>query len=172
MGEPIMKMRAEFKTYAGNGECTVHVSGVINESTDFGEIDIAGAKAVILDLGGVIFLNSMGLRNWVIWTKGLLGKAQFFFRNCPRPVVEQMSILQGFLPMGAIVESFFIPYHCKSCNHEEEYLATRGKDFMPATVDAKGGLNVPEKRPCPVCNAEMEWDVVADKYFSFLKYRK
>jgi anti-anti-sigma regulatory factor len=166
------KMKSQFKVFSSDGECKIQMEGFINENTDFEEIRLADAKIVILDLELVRSLNSMGLRNWVSWVKTFRAKAQIFFRKCPRPVVDQMNILQGFLPMGAIVESFFVPYCCKSCDHEENFLATRGKDFMEGTIDAKEGMFVPATRPCPVCGAQMEWDVIPVKYFSFLKYRK
>lgn len=166
------KLNSQFKIFSSDGECKVQMAGSINESTDFSEIDLADAKIVILDLEDVKNLNSMGLRNWVSWVKTFRAKVQIYFRKCSRPVVDQMNILQGFLPMNAVVESFFVPYCCKACDHEENYLATRGKDFMEGTVDAREGMVMPESKPCPVCGGQMEWDLVPAKYFGFLKYRK
>jgi anti-anti-sigma regulatory factor len=172
MGEPAMKMSSQFKVFSNHHGCTVHISGMINENTDFGLLELGDAKVIIMDLEQVTSLNSMGLRNWLNWIKTVKSRMQFNFRNCPRAVVDQMNILHGFLPMGAVIESFFVPYSCASCSHEENYLATRGKDYMEGTVDVKAGTILPEKRPCPVCSASMEWDVLPEQYFSFLKYRK
>ncbi len=165
-------MSPQFKVFSDVSECSIHIEGAINENTDFFQVELGGVKIVILDLEHVHSLNSMGLRNWVLWIRSLKSRAQTYFRNCPRPVVDQMNILQGFLPMGAVVESFFVPYTCPSCQHEENYRATRGKDFMEGTVDAREGLILSENRPCPVCSGQMEWDIIPAKYFAFLKYRK
>lgn len=172
MGEPVLKEDMKFKIFSSPKDCTIHFSGAINENSDFSGMDLGAAKVLILDLHGVTSLNSMGLRNWVNWVKGVKNKMQLHFRQCPRVVVDQMNVLQGFLPMGAVVESFFVPYHCDACQHEENYLATRGKDYMEGTVDTRDGIVMPETRPCPVCAAQMDWDIVPLKYFSFLKYRK
>ncbi len=172
MSDLAMKYQSQFKVFSGDTECSVHIEGPINENTIFSQIDLQGAKILILDLEHVRSLNSMGLRNWMLWIRSLKSRSQTFFRNCPRVVVDQMNILQGFLPMGAVVESFFVPYWCSSCEHEENHLATRGRDFMEGTVDTPEGLTLTETRPCPVCSGQMEWDIIPLKYFAFLKYRK
>ncbi len=163
---------SQFKIFNDGQICVVHVTGAINEETIFQEIDPGASMVVTLDLDKVVSLNSMGLRNWVLWVKQLRSKFQMVFRNCPRVVVDQMNILNGFLPMGAIVGSFYVPYYCESCGREDNLLATRGKDYMEATVDAREGIKIPEQRPCPVCQEEMALDVIPAKYFSFLKYRR
>lgn len=155
-----------------DGNCVIYMSGTINENSEFNKIDLSNAKLIYLDLRDVRNLNSMGLRNWVQWVKGLKAKHQMVFRNCPRSVVDQMNILQGFLPMGAIVESFFVPYVCDHCGHDESFLATRGQDYMEGSIDTKEGASMASSRPCPSCGKNMEMDVVPSKYFNFLKYRR
>jgi anti-anti-sigma regulatory factor len=155
-----------------NQTLKVSIIGAINENTTFAELDLNGAKEIHLDLKQVSNLNSMGLRNWLIWVKKLKGKAQMRFQNCPRVVVEQMAILQGFLPIGAIVDSFQVPYYCDSCGHEEQFMAFRGRDYMEATADTPEGVKVPEIKPCPSCQLKMNIDIVPLKYFSFLKNRR
>lgn len=166
------KAASQFKVFNNSQDCVVHVEGAINEDTIFKEIDPGSAKVVILDLDKVASLNSMGLRNWLNWVKKIRAKAQIVFRSCPRTVVDQMNILNGFLPMGALVESFYIPFYCDSCGREDNFLAVRGRDYMEATVDAREGMTVPAQRPCPVCQQDMSMDVLPAKYFSFLKYRR
>lgn len=153
-------------------QCTVRVSGAINENIDFTQVDVKSPKVLYLDLKDVKSLNSMGLRNWVLWVKEIKRTTQIVFRNCPHCVVDQMNILSGFLPMGAVVESFYVPYTCLSCSFEHKHLAVRGKDYMEGTVDTKEGAALPQSRQCPECKEKMEIDVVAAKYFHFLKYRR
>lgn len=162
----------QFEVVHGPSECTLSIRGVINENTDFSQIDLKSAKLVYLDLKEVKTLNSMGLRNWVLWVKQIKDSTQMIVRHCPRTVVDQMNILHGFLPMGAVVESFFIPYTCSSCQHEENYLAIRGRDYKEGTVDSKEGASILNTRPCVKCKETMEMDVVPARYFNFLKYRR
>lgn len=161
----------QFNVTQKQNECTIEVQGAINENSDFSVIDLKSAKMVYLDLKSVTTLNSMGLRNWVNWVKQLK-ITQMIVRHCPRAVVDQMNILHGFLPMGAIVESFFVPYSCQNCGLEENYLALRGRDFQEGNVDTKEGHNLPQVKTCPKCQGQMEMDVVSSRYFIFLKYRR
>lgn len=146
--------------------------GDINENADFSTVNLGAAKELVLDMGGIRMLNSVGLRSWLLWIKSFANNCSLVFTNCPRHVVDQMNILDGFLPLSARVETFFVPYYCENCDKTENILAHRGKDFMEATVDTKEGVSVPDEAPCPVCNQAMEIDILKDRYFSFLKYRK
>lgn len=163
---------AQVKTTQNGTECMIHISGAIDDQIRFPVIEFGQARTAILELGGVKMLNSMGLRSWIEWIKGFKDRVQLVFRNCPRSAVDQMNILQGFLPRGSVVESFIIPYHCESCGHTEDYLATRGRDFMEATVDVKEGVVVKPAHPCLVCGQEAKWDIIPAKYFAFLKLRR
>lgn len=152
-------------------ESQISIQGSIDENMDFSSLKIGEAKNLILDLREVRSLNSMGLRNWVHWVKSFRGRKQLFLRHCPRVVVDQMNILQGFLPIGAVVESIFVPYYCESCDKEENVLAQRGRDYMEGSVDAREGQNLSPTKICPHCGKTSEMDVIPAKYFGFLKYR-
>lgn len=167
-----MPSSEQFKSVVNGRECLIFVSGAVNEETHFPVIEVGDCRVFLIDMEKVTTLNSMGLRNWIVWMKSLKGRIQINFRNCPRVVVDQMNILQGFLPEGAIIESFYVPYHCESCGHDELYLATRGRDYMEATVDAREGVVLKDQHPCIVCGEIAKWDVIPAKYFAFLKLRR
>lgn len=156
-----------------NGDqMTLALTGNLNENAEFPQLDVNGVREVVLDLSGIKMLNSVGLRSWLLWIKTFAQKTGLVFVNCPRHVVDQMNILDGFLPTHARVDSFFVPYFCESCDATESILARRGQDFMEGTADTREGVTLPDERPCPHCQKPMEMDVLRDRYFSFLKYRK
>ncbi|MCB0365164.1 MAG: hypothetical protein H6624_18880 [Bdellovibrionaceae bacterium] len=146
--------------------------GDINENADFSGVELSGAKEIVLDMAQIRLLNSVGLRSWLLWIKTFAGDRSLVFINCPRHVVDQMNILDGFLPLSARVESFFVPYFCEHCEKTDSVLAVRGKDYMEATANAKEGVTLPDEKTCPHCNQQMEMDVLKDRYFSFLKHKK
>jgi len=152
-------------------ELILRFRGDLNEDADFSGVQIPEVSKLSLDLRDVQMLNSLGLRAWVNWIRSVPDNILIVFSHCPHFVVEQMNILEGFLPMGARVESFFVPYHCEACGHDEMYLAVRGRDYMEGTVDKQEGVVLKETRSCPVCPEDMELDVIPHKYFRFLKYR-
>lgn len=162
----------QFDVKAQKPEMTVLIKGPIDENSRFVNLDLNGFNTLVLDLNQVAMINSMGLKNWLLWIKKLPTGMVIKFQNCPRNVVDQMNILQGFLPSGALVESFYVPYVCSDCGHEKNQLAVRKKDFHEATTDTPFGINLPETQICPKCQGELEIDVVPNKYYYFLQLRR
>lgn len=148
----------------------IQISGDLDESADFSSLEFIQAGVWVVDLEHVERINSMGLRKWIFWTRGL-NQAQLVFKNCPPAVVHQMNILQGFLPARSVVESFYVPYHCPHCNYESRQLAQRRQDFVEGTADRPSHVALSSTRTCPQCHKEMEWDLVEKLYFRFLQYR-
>ncbi len=159
----------QFKVIEKDGQLELCIIGHLDEDTDFTELKLPDAKVYVFNLEDLSAVNSMGLRNWLMWVKKLKVVAPKIFKNCQRIVVDQMNILQGFLPRGAIVESFYVPYFCSSCSHEENYKVLRGQDFQEATSDSKSTIDIPKSIECPTCQKQMEIDVITQKYFAFLK---
>ena len=144
----------------------------IDEFSKFDQIDLPVSARLIFDLEGVMRLNSMGLRTWIQWIRRLKKDTQIVFRKCPKIIMDQVNILDGFLPTDGVIESFFVPYECENCGAEEMKLMERGTHFVEGTADTKEGNLVPENCNCPACGAQMELGIFPNKYFRFLKYRR
>jgi prepilin-type N-terminal cleavage/methylation domain-containing protein len=157
------------ETYSDGRDLVVKITGNVDEYADFKKIPRPPNQRLVLDLAGVTMLNSVGLRTWVNWTRELRLPEGIFLRNCPPPVVHQMNILDGFLPLGATVESFQIPYHCESCGHEENKTLERNKDFREATIGEKEKIVFSESIPCSACSEAAEADIMPAKYLKFLR---
>jgi hypothetical protein len=153
-----------------DGGCSIHFSGEIDETADFHKIDLPKVKHLVIDLKGLRLLNSSGLRSWVLWTRTLTIPL-ITIRNCPSVAVLQMNVLDGFLPMRAVIESFELPYLCESCGQEQRLWAQRGKDFMERMGDKAEWTKFEEEIPCPKCGKKAALDVLPLRYFSFLKAR-
>lgn len=167
-------MATEFKIVNENNVVELHIVGRIDEETNFSSIQFPDVSRYVLDLDRVTGLNSMGLRNWIVWLKKfnkLNKNILLVYRKCHADIVDQMNILQGFLPRGSIVESIYVPYYCSICNQVNTSLATRGVDYQEATVDSKEKINIPEFKSCTKCGAKAEIDVIPGKFFLFLKLR-
>lgn len=139
----------------------VKIGGVIDEDADFGPHSTAGASQLEIDFDSVKSINSCGIREWIKWV-GSSGATQVQYKNCPKIIVDQINMVQGFLPAGGQVMSFYVPYFNEDSGEEKSVLLKNGEHFteagvtsLPAVKDSKG--------------AEMEMDVVEAKYFKFLK---
>jgi anti-anti-sigma regulatory factor len=140
----------------------VSLSGSVDEDANFAALDLGGATGVILDLEKVSAINSVGIREWIKWIKQIPSSAQISLRKCPKIIVDQINMVAGFLPAGAKIQSFFVPYFAESSGTEKMVLFENGKEFTDTGLGA-----LPEIKDDS--GEVMEMDVIEAKYFKFLK---
>ncbi|MCM2280284.1 MAG: hypothetical protein NDI61_00400 [Bdellovibrionaceae bacterium] len=148
-----------------------HLSGFLDENVRFESVKVPPLVNLIFDLGEVALINSIGIRSWVNWMKSMRDRS-FTFRNCSKAMVDQINILDGFLPPGSFVESFYVPYHCDNCDGSEKVLFRQGREFEKGTADRAERVAPPANVTCVKCGGPMVMDVIESKYFRFLKYRR
>jgi hypothetical protein len=157
------------KVHRDGGSIQVEVTGPIDETTPLNTIPLAGAKELTLDMTGVTRINSIGVKNWILWTLGVPKGCKVRILNCPFVIVNQANVVAGFVKFGMMIESFRMPYACESCGHEEEKQARRGVEFEYSTQDKPKQFNLVPKGPCPKCGKpEFGPDFFPDKTFKFL----
>jgi anti-anti-sigma regulatory factor len=152
-------MACTFTKTAEGGASLLTVKGAIDEDANFAQATVDGAS-VIVDLGGVTAINSVGIREWIKWTKALPAGCKMTVRNCPKIIVDQINMVLGFLPAGTVVESFYVPYYSEASGNEKMVLFLNGREFKdgkvsPPDVNDEGGQ-------------PMEMDVIESKYFKFV----
>lgn len=148
-----------------NGPSTIlEFSGAVDEDAAFDSLGIAATvKDLTISLAGVTTINSCGIRAWVKWVKSIPSTVKTHFVNNPKIVIDQVNMVDGFLPAGAVIESFQVPFFCEECENVTTITFNRGVEF-------KGdAINVPETVECLSCNKTAEIDVIESKYFRFLK---
>jgi hypothetical protein len=140
---------------------TVALAGVIDEDADFNPHSLSGAPAVELKLGNVKSINSCGIREWIKWV-GTAGGAPVQYFDCPKIIVDQINMVQGFLPATGKVMSFYVPYYSDDSGSEKNILFQHGKEYGDQGLQQPPEVKDDEGNP-------MEMDVVEAKYFKFLK---
>lgn len=153
--------KLDVKMNKAGDSLTVQMMGSIDEDTNFAQLNIAGNSKVTLDLKDLKSINSCGIREWIKWLGGA-GSAQITFVNCPKVIVDQVNMVDGFLPANGKVQSFFVPYFNEDSGSEKNILFTYGKEFTEGQVNPPAGIKDEEGN-------EMEMDVVEAKYFKFIK---
>lgn len=151
----------EIKVTKTGSDYRVDVGGVVDEDADFNPHVLAGAQNVELHLGQVKGINSCGIREWIKWI-GTSGAAKVVYHECPKVIVDQINMVQGFLPNGGKVESFYVPYYSDEAGSEKTVLFRYGQEFTDNTVNPPAEVKDAEGNP-------MEMDVVEAKYFKFIK---
>ncbi|RME77847.1 MAG: hypothetical protein D6785_12360 [Planctomycetota bacterium] len=141
----------------------LYLKGHIDEDINFSEIDISNHKKIYINLKDIKSINSCGIREWIRWLQTASPETQFTFAQCPKIIVDQINMVSGFLPEGAEVESFFVPYYCEETGNEKMILFEKGKEFKD------GEVFPPEEVLDDETGDPMEMDVLENKYFKFLK---
>jgi len=123
-GRQAVKLRA--RVAQGDGFAAVRLDGIIDEHNGLAQIGTAlgeafpqGAEALVVDLGGIKRLNSVGVRDWVNWLRALRTKYRtVVLFDCPAPVMNEVNFVKNFAE-GAYITTFVAPLFCTLCQKEE-----------------------------------------------------
>jgi hypothetical protein len=156
-----MSFKTEIRQDGKNVSLTF--TGILDESAQLPEFSEVIEGKLSIDLKDLSMINSLGCRKWILWIRDK-AKARHgvHLYRCSSAMVNQISILHGFLTEDVVVESILVPYTCEECRfeHMDEVVVTS------SMTDA----NVPEHMTCPSCKVgRMALDVVRDRYLQFLK---
>jgi hypothetical protein len=150
----------------------VHVAldGAIGETTPLFILPVSDIKDLTVDMSGVTYINSIGVKHWIMWTQKIPTTTAVKLLNCPFVIVSQASMVVGFLTKNMKIESFRMPYACEECGKEEQMTAVRGTDYEYPSEGAPRKIAVPEELPCTKCKeGKLEPDFFLDKTFKFLE---
>ncbi len=115
---------------------------------------------VVLDLAGVDFINSLGVRVWVRTLAALReAGASVVLRRCSQEMVLQLNMIPE---AGAPVSSFYAPMICGGCG--------AGSSECIEVADHTAQLSrgeMPSLR-CRECGAALTLDELPEEYLSFL----
>ena len=135
-------------------------SGLVDAPPDLGP----PGPLLVIDLGGVVRINSVGVRDWILWTAEL--KRQFSvvaLCDCPPVVMSEVNLVRNFAE-GLLITTFRVPYFCDHCGREST-----------ETLDARALGDAGQRRPpaasCgkPACANTL--DDADDNAFAFLEDR-
>lgn len=138
----------------------IKISGMINEDFRFEGLDWGAVKTLKVDLEQVKSINSCGIREWIKWLNQM-GSAQIELFHCHKIIIDQVNMVQGFLPSNAKVRSFYVPFYNEDFGSEKNILLEYGKDFDDKTVRVPENVTDDDGNP-------MEIDVIEAKYFKFI----
>jgi len=120
-------------------------------------------KRVVIDLGGIRFINSVGVREWIVFLSALIGRGtKVVLRNCSEPMVHQMNMVVE-AGSGAEIESFHAPFVCSGCGSEQSVVL----EVEPIREQLKARTVPPQ--PCPDCKDTMRFDDFPNRYLLFLE---
>lgn len=146
----------------GEGFTVVRLDGVIDEHNELASFTdkIGSGDSLLVDLGGIKRLNSVGVRDWVNWLRALRPKfVRIVLFDCPPPVMNEVNFVKNFAE-GAHITTFAVPLFCARCNKEESRLI----EVAPLRA---GGKKLPSF-VCEKAACENTIDDDEDSYLAFL----
>ena len=153
--------RGRMQVRAEGGQLVL--AGSIDETA--GLVDLVGRASggrLVLDLAGITFINSLGVRDWIRMQSAATnaGIAVELRRVC-EPIIHQLNMIIATRGT-ARVTSFFAPYACDACGREDSLLVD-----AVANGAALAQLQAPAMA-CPECGTQMAFNDFPERYFSFL----
>jgi anti-anti-sigma regulatory factor len=145
-----------FRTEPRNGATWVALKGNITEQVDFAALK-ALPPPLVIDLGAVDRINSLGVRAWIYFVKDREGAgAPIRFERVSPQMVTQMTMITNFMGRSSQVASVLVPYVCLKDNTEQL-----------DQLDIEAGAQLHEIA-CPKCGARMEIDDLEATYTRLL----
>lgn len=145
-------------------------SGEISEASNFPELDLNNVENVNLNTEGVTYINSSGLRKWLIWIsefENSFPHQQLNLQRVKPVLVNQMRNIATFVPQKTKIESIYLPFYCEACDRSEEKFASCGSEFGKH-VSQSDLMNLINQSPCSVCKKQMIFDGDNVFYLSLL----
>jgi hypothetical protein len=143
-----------------SGFTAVELYGIVDERADFSELAQQLSGVVVLELGSITRINSVGVREWIRFITGLPEVTELTLSHCSPAIVNQLNMIANFRGPGRI-RSFYAPYVCGDCDHEEDRL-------IDLEADRPSAATLPTGR-CPRCGQDMTLDDLAERYLAFLE---
>ncbi len=153
--------KLDVKIDKSSGTLNINMVGTIDEDVDFTQLNLGDAQEIDLELSGVKSINSCGIREWIKWM-ATNKNAKIKFNQCPKVIVDQINMVDGFLPQNGKVSSFFVPYYNDNSGSEKNILFRYGTEFTEGDVK-------PPKEIKDDQGNDMEMDIIESKYFKFIK---
>lgn len=161
-------MPTKLRSEPTDEDVLIELYGHFDESVTFPKAKFRLSQRILLDCGGIQHINSHSIQTWMIWMRQFDSRQQFVFKNVPQRVVDIINMVDEFLPLESTVESFYVPYECDKCAHEEFVLVHRGKEFIERTEKSPAKMLFAKELNCPQCKSAMKISVIEKKYFQFL----
>lgn len=141
------------------------LTGRIDDSTSFGELPAQlPVGGVTIDTGGVTFVNSIGMREWIRLIRALRERGPVVLDRVADVLITQMNMIRE-LATSVEITSFHAQYVCASCGHESAPLVD-----VAAHAETLKTMKAP-KLPCPECGAAMDLGDFPERYLSIFRNR-
>jgi hypothetical protein len=143
------------------GKTQIDVIGSIDENFNQFTKEVPKSGEIEISLQTLKSINSTGIREWIKLMQSM-PSAQITFVNCPKIFIDQVNMVNGFIPRTSKILSFYVPYYNEDLDKEALVLYKLGENYTANSVQ------VQEEHKDEQGNI-FELDVVKAKYFKFIQ---
>lgn len=139
------------------------LTGVLDETAELPSLlHRARDQRIVLDLGGITFINSLGVRDWIrMQNAAQRTGVTVELHRVAEPIVHQLNMILAARGAARVV-SFLAPYACDGCGREDAVLIETAA-HLPSLRNQE-----PPAIACDECGAAMELNDFPERYFSFV----
>jgi hypothetical protein len=105
----------------GDGFTALRLDGVIDEHCGLAGMSpqLGEGRTLLIDVGAIRRLNSVGVRDWVLWMRDLRKRfPEVILYDCPPPFMTEVNFVRNFAE-GAYIATFGVPLFCSRCKKED-----------------------------------------------------
>ncbi|MBP6628913.1 MAG: hypothetical protein KBG28_07400 [Kofleriaceae bacterium] len=138
------------------------LAGVIDETSRLTDLVLTATGRLRVDLGGVTFINSLGVRAWIQFVaEAARAGVRLELYRVSEVMIQQLNMIVAARGR-AEVHSLLAPYVCDRCGREESMLIDVGRDRHQLVAGQAPAMT------CPECGAAMVFNDFPQRYFLFL----
>ena len=150
----------------------VKLSGRIDETSQFNDIMMSQQGMLVLDFEEVTYLNSAGIRKFVVWLAKLEKenpKSEFVFERVPPVIMQKAELIKQFMPRALSCDSTYVSFACADCGECEDHLVVLDrKDRSAESAYRQISQFVAKARKCGHCGGNMDVDMNPANYLKIL----
>ena len=138
------------KRKSPDGTLHVTIAGKIDERFDAATVLHDAHTKVVMHLGGVRSISSLGVRAFEMFVQAL--PAEVVLVHVSPAIASQLTMIPNLCGARTTIESAKLPFTCPACGAEKSH-----------SIPFRAGANV-EHAPSCACGAIMELDGLAEQY--------
>jgi hypothetical protein len=147
----------QIRTEQNGDELHLFISGPLNEDSSFGSVSLIPNSSLHIHLDEISSINSTGIRQWLLWVRDH-SEANWQLWGCPPHFINQLNMIDKFVPAAAKIRSFYVPFFSDETGEEVRLLIDRdewdkNKDILQVPNDSNGH--------------PMEPDIIEDRFYKF-----
>lgn len=141
----------------------VTIAGKLDDTVSLANIPPQVTGDVVIDTSGVTFVNSLGMREWILFLRALGERgSRVTLERVAAVLMTQMNLILEAAEAASIV-SFHAQYECPKCGNE-----------VTPVVDAVANAAMLQQMqapalPCPECGAAMELADFPERYLTIFR---